>query len=195
MDCYNVQHPERKVYNNQDIFTNIDFNVSFIDNKTARDYLLKFYWNWSMVYPDKNYMNRQIQLYADMSRDYWEDMAKTYKYEYDPLVNIDLTEEKKYKIDEAGNVTSNATQKGLGKGFEKPYDYTQEVERNMSTSEANSVTDAQSGRVLEYTEVNKKYGDASLRTIPEFIKIERGILDSLITNYISGFKDLFYLDI
>ena len=86
MDCYNIQHPERKVYNNQDIFTNIDFNVSFIDNKTIRDYLLKFYWNWSMVYPDKNYMNRQIQLYADMSRDYWEDMARTYKYKYDSQI-------------------------------------------------------------------------------------------------------------
>lgn len=195
MACYNVQYPERKVYNNQEIFVGLKFNLSFITDKDARDKMLKFYWNWSMVYPDKNFMNVQLQNWIDMSRDYWEDMARTYKYEYDPLVNIDLTETRTYTKDNKANSSSTSTNNGTSTYSEVPYDKDFEKERNQNkqTGTATGKSDGTANEI--YTETSTKKGDASLRSIPEFIKIERSILDSLITNYISYFKDFFYLDI
>lgn len=195
MACYNVQYPERKVYNNQEIFVGLKFNLSFITDKEARDKMLKFYWNWSMVYPDKNFMNVQLQNWIDMSRDYWEDMARTYKYEYDPLVNIDLTETRTYTKDNKANSSSTSTNNGTSTYSEVPYDKNFEKERNQNkqTGTATGKSDGTANEI--YTETSTKKGDASLRSIPEFIKIERSILDSLITNYISYFKDFFYLDI
>lgn len=195
MDCYNVQHPERKVYNNQEIFVGLKFNLSFITDKEARDKMLKFYWNWSMVYPDKNFMNVQLQNWIDMSRDYWEDMARTYKYKYDPLVNIDITETRTYTKDNKANSSSTSTNNGTSTYSEVPYDKSFEKERNQNkqTGTATGKSDGTANEI--FTETSTKKGDASLRSIPEFIKIERSILDSLITNYISYFKDFFYLDI
>ena len=195
MDCYNIQHPERKVYNNQEIFVGLKFNLSFITDKEARDKMLKFYWNWSMVYPDKNFMNVQLQNWIDMSRDYWEDMARTYKYKYDPLVNIDITETRTYTKDNKANSSSTSTNNGTSTYSEVPYDKDFEKERNQNkqTGTATGKSDGTANEI--YTETSTKKGDASLRSIPEFIKIERSILDSLITNYISYFKDFFYLDI
>lgn len=195
MGCYNVQYPERKVYNNQEIFVGLKFNLSFITDKDARDKMLKFYWNWSMVYPDKNFMNVQLQNWIDMSRDYWEDMARTYKYEYDPLVNIDLTETRTYTKDNKANSNSTSTNNGTSTYSEVPYDKNFEKERNQSKQQA-TATGKSDGTANEiFTETSTKKGDASLRSIPEFIKIERSVLDSLITNYIYYFKDFFYLDI
>lgn len=195
MDCYNVQYPERKVYNNQEIFVGLKFNLSFITDKEARDKMLKFYWNWSMVYPDKNFMNVQLQNWIDMSRDYWESMAKTYKYKYDPLVNIDLTETRTYTKDNKANSNSTSTNSGTSTYSEVPYDKDFEKERNQNkqTGTATGKSDGTANEI--FTETSTKKGDASLRSIPEFIKIERSVLDSLITNYIYYFKDFFYLDI
>lgn len=195
MSCYNVQYPDRKVYNNQEIFVGLKFNLSFMTDKEARDKMLKFYWNWSMVYPDKNFMNVQLQNWIDMSRDYWEDMARTYKYEYDPLINIDLTETRTYTKDNKANSNSTSTNNGTSTYSEVPYDKNFEKERNQSKQQA-SATGKSDGTANEvFTETSTKKGDASLRSIPEFIKIERSVLDSLITNYIYYFKDFFYLDI
>lgn len=194
-NCYNVTYPDRKVYNNQEIFTGLKFNLSFIEDSDIREKLKLFYWNWSMAYPDKNYMNVVLQNQIDMSKDYWEDMAKTYRYDYDPLVNLDLTEERSYKIDEASSASQTGKSTGQSTNYEKPYDYNMEVERGLNTNVSQGTSDSNAGRVLEYTETTKKYGDASLRTIPEFIKIERSVIDSLITSYIYSFKNLFYLDI
>lgn len=195
MGCYNVQYPERKVYNNQEIFVGLKFNLSFISDKDARDKMLKFYWNWSMVYPDKNFMNIQLQNWIDMSRDYWEDMARTYKYEYDPLVNIDLTETRTYTKDNKANSNSTSTNNGTSTYSEVPYDKNFEKERNQSKQQATASGNSNGTANEVFTEITNKKGDASLRSIPEFIKIERSVLDSLITNYIYYFKDFFYLDI
>ena len=140
-------------------------------------------------------MNVQLQNWIDMSRDYWEDMARTYKYEYDPLINLDITETRTYTKDNKANSSSTSTNNGTSTYSEVPYDKDFEKERNQNkqTGTATGKSDGTANEI--YTETSTKKCDASLRSIPEFIKIERSILDSLITNYISYFKDFFYLDI
>lgn len=191
---YNVEYPNRKVYNHPEIFVNLRHNMPFANDTEINNALKLFFYNWSMCYDDVNLLYTMLQNFATMQRDYWLQLWKTLTYEYNPLNNYDITEEHEYSEEEALSRSSTTYGKSDNKNYEKPLDTSSEKERSQNTTVQDSTGEDEEGKVRTYRTKNRKYGDASLRSVPEFIKIERSICMSIINDYVQSFKRFFYLD-
>lgn len=192
---YNVEHPDRKVYNHPEVFINIQHNMPFASNTEINNALKLFFYNWSMCYDDINLLSTMLQNFATMQRDYWLQLYKTLTYDYDPLNNYDITEEHEYSEEEASSRSSTTYGKSDNKNYEKPLDMSSEKERSQNTTIQDSTGEDEEGKIRTYRTKNRKYGDASLRSVPEFIEIERRIAISILNDYVQSFKRFFYLDI
>ena len=191
---YNVEHPNRKVYNHPEVFINIRHDMPFASDTEINNALKLFFYNWSMCYDDVNLLSKMLQNFATMRRDYWLQVYKTLTYEYDPLNNYDITEEHEYSEEEASSRSSTTYGKSDNKNYEKPLDMSSEKERSQNTTTQDSTGEDEEGKIRTYRTKNRKYGDASLRSVPEFIEIERSICMSILDDYVQSFKSFFYLD-
>lgn len=191
---YNVEHPNRKVYNHPELFVALRHDMPFAADNEINNALKLFFYNWSMCYDDVNICSTLMQNFVTMQRDYWLQLYRTTTYDYDPLKNYDMTEEHEYSEEEASSRSSTTYGKSDNKNYEKPLDTSAEKERSQNTTTQDSTGEDEEGRIRTYRTVNRKYGDASLRSVPEFIKIERETCISLLNNYVQSFKRFFYLD-
>lgn len=192
---YNVEHPNRKVYNNDTIFVSLKHDLPFATDEEINNALLLFFWNWSMCYDDVNYCSTSLQNFIKMERDYWLHMYRTTTYKYDPLKNYDITITEGYTEDEATSRTSETSGESDNRNFEKPFDSTEEKERTQNKTGQKSSGSEDEGRAKNTIRTYHEEGDKSLRTIPEFIRIERKTIISLLNDYVQSFKRFFYLDI
>ena len=191
---YNVEHPNRKIYNHPEVFINIRHDMPFASDTEINNALKLFFYNWSMCYDDVNLLSTMLQNFATMQRGYWLQMYKTLTYDYDPLNNYDITEEHEYSEEEASSRSSTTYGKSDNKNYEKPLDASSEKERSQNTTTQDSTGEDEEGKIRTYRTKNRKYGDASLRSVPEFIEIERSICMSILNDYVQSFKRFFYLD-
>jgi len=168
--------------------------MPFATDNEINNALKLFFYNWSMCYDDVTLFSTLMQNFANMQRNYWLQMYRTTTYDYDPLKNYDMTEENEYSEEEASSRSSTTYGKSDNKNYEKPLDTSGEKERSQNTTTQDSTGEDEEGRIRTYRTVNRKYGDSSLRSVPEFIKIERQTCISLLNDYVQSFKRFFYLD-
>lgn len=184
-----------KVFNHQDIFLGIDFNVPFATNSEISEYLLMKFYNWSLVYPDSTYINKQMKFHALHIADKWRQMYKTTQYNYNPIENYNRTEVKSIQEDYIENTASNSDGNSTNKNYEMPYDSNVERERTQNTNAQRSGGQEQRESNNVHIEKNNISGNIGVTTTQQMIEQERNIIIDIIDLYMDEFKRFFYLDI
>lgn len=192
---YNVEHPNRKIYSNPDLFIGLKHDMPFATDTEINNALKLFFWNWSMCYDDVNFCTASLQNFIDIEREYWLHLYRTTTYKYDPLVNYNITISETVSEDEATSRTSETEGGSDNRNFEKPFDGDTEKERTQNKTSQQSFGKEDEGKAGNRTRTYTEQGDKSLRSLPEFIEIERRTIISLLNDYVQSFKRFFYLDL
>lgn len=167
------------VYDNTEIFLNLEFGLDWISDAEMRKHLKERYYFEEMAYPNKYAMQLALQAKADEIADYFNELHKTTVYEYDPTIN--------YKMRETANGSSSSTATGNNNSKEYPQD-------NPTNGKLIGSSDSTSSGSATAQSITERTGTIGLTT-QALIAQQREVLLNLVDRYENEFKDYFILSL
>lgn len=159
-----------------------DMHQVFIDN------LLVETANLEILYPDPGFMSRMIAAWSAKQVSVWTKMYKTTKFEYDPIVNYDRTEDSTDTYDRTG------TGNGHSDGFEAAFDTSLSTDEEGMTKTNKADTTSRSTEKTENKHHLRAFGNIGVTTTQQMIEEERRVSEFNIIDYmIKDFRQRFCL--
>lgn len=93
----------------QKILNNVVFNVKVASDGEIRSALLKMYSGTNFIYHDYEVMIEEIQMIADLKRDYYNQLYDTTKFDYNPLENYRMNEVTDTTLHQSGSGTLSSS--------------------------------------------------------------------------------------
>lgn len=189
------------VMNKTEIFTNLNFGLTWITDAEMRKHLKERYYFEECVYPNVGAMEFVLQHIADDKRDYFNKLYETTQYEYDPISNVDAhetwTETGKGKANARNNVMGDNSSKTASDTSEYPMNINQGrlLQSNVGSgsylSNTNSVGDQETESVITHTAERK--GNIGVTMTQQLIEAERKIILNMVELYCDSFKNCFMI--
>lgn len=146
--------------------------------------------NLEILYPDPVFMKQMIAAWSSKQVDVWTKMYNTTKFEYDPIVNYDRTEESTDTYDRTGSGTGHSD--GYEASFDTPVDVETDEDGMTKTNKADSTSSS-----TEKTENKHKlraFGNIGTTMTQTMIQEERKVSEFNIIDYmIKDFRQRFCL--
>lgn len=93
----------------QKILSNVVFNVKIASDGEIRSALLKMYSGTNFLYHDYETMIEEVQMVADLKRNYYNQLYDTTKFDYNPLENYRMNEVTDTELHSSGSGTLSSS--------------------------------------------------------------------------------------
>lgn len=167
------------VQGNKDIFSDINYNLKWAENDSISALLYNHYRFFTPVYCDNATMNNRVQEIATLNADYFNQLYDTTQYEYNPIWNVEGSEEYT-DIDTYDLVHDNTS--------------AQYPENQSSKRPVANDNNTQKGTITR-THKATRGGNIGVTMTQQLIEAERRIIIKLQIEYIKIFNDLFMLSL
>lgn len=153
-----------------------------------------------VIYPSAPMMKTAIEMWSSKRLWNWEELYKTTQYDYDPLLNFDVTTEmtEEGTRDSSANGSSSGAQTGETTDKVSGYDGSSLVDnQNSKTSASSSTTSSSSATDTNIVKRStRNYGDNSVRSTQYMIEEQRKVVKfNLFDVIIKEFADRFCIGI
>ncbi len=166
-----------RAYEVPEMFAGVNYGLNWITNDAMRHNMEVRYKLYALAVPSTALTAEQMQLTADAIRERYNKMYENLHLPFNPLYNVDATEET--------TTTVTGADKNGGKSSQYPMN---------STKPRDVISNEQNGEHNEQTVVNhRRYGNIGVTKSTELLKSANDLLRDLIFDYMAEFGDWFML--